>query len=101
MTIEELVRWLAEAVGAIRVFHRSADLMVYEYDSSVEGAVDIARPAAVVLPKDTAEVAKVVRIADEAGLPITPRREGTGLSGGAVAQRGGVIVAMGCLTHFK
>lgn len=94
MTTQDLVRRLAEVVGPGNVFHRPADLMVYEYDGSVEGAVDIARPAAVALPKDTGEVARVVRIANEFGLPVTARGAGTGLSGGAVAQRGGVIVAM-------
>ena len=94
MTTEELVRRLAGVVGAGNVYHRPADLMVYEYDGSVEGAVDTARPAAVALPKDTDEVARVVRIANEAGLPVTARGAGTGLSGGAVAQRGGVIIAM-------
>ncbi|HEV2527713.1 MAG TPA: FAD-linked oxidase C-terminal domain-containing protein [Thermomicrobiales bacterium] len=94
MTTQELVRQLGDVVGSGNVYHRPADLLVYEYDGSVEGAVDIARPAAVVLPRTTEEVAAVVRIANAAGLPVTARGAGTGLSGGAVAQRGGVIVAM-------
>lgn len=94
MTDERLIRRLAEVVGERNVFHRPADLLVYEYDGSVEGAVDMARPAAVVLPATTDEVARVVRIAHAAGLPVTARGAGTGLSGGAVAQRGGIIVAM-------
>ena len=89
-----LIERLERIVGPGGVFHRPADLLVYEYDGSVEGAVDTARPAAVVLPTTTEQVAAIVRLADEAGLPVIARGAGTGLSGGAVAQQGGIIVAL-------
>jgi glycolate oxidase len=89
-----LVEQLQMAVGADSVFHRPADLLVYEYDGSVEGAVDTAAPIAVVLPRTAEQVAAVVRIAKAAGLPVVPRGAGTGLSGGAVAQGGGIVLAL-------
>ena len=89
-----LVARLEAVVGPTGVFHRPADLLVYEYDGSVDGAVDTARPAAVVLPTSAEQVAAVVRIANEAELPVVARGAGTGLSGGAVAQRGGIIVSL-------
>jgi glycolate oxidase len=76
------------------VFHHPADLLVYEYDGSVEGAVETMRPAAVVLPRTAAEVAAVVKIANEFSTPVVARGAGTGLSGGAVAQRGGILVVL-------
>jgi glycolate oxidase len=85
---------LQRIVGVDYVRHRPIDLMVYEYDGSVDGAVDTARPFAVVLPKTTEQVAAVVQAAYRAGLPIVARGAGTGLSGGAVAQKGGIIVAL-------
>src|SRR5512133_1994735 len=90
----ELIDRLERIVGPGGVFHAPADLLVYEYDGSVDGAVETARPAAVVLPKTTEQVAAIVRLANEADLPVTPRGAGTGLSGGAVAQRGGIVVAL-------
>jgi len=81
-------------VGFPCVFHSPSDLLVYEYDGSVEGAVDQARPIAVVLPRAAEQVAAVVKIGKRSGLPIIPRGAGTGLSGGAVAQSGGIIVAL-------
>lgn len=89
-----LIDRLGNIVGARSVFHESGDLLVYEYDGSVDGAVETARPSAVVLPTTTQQVADVVRLANEAGLPVVPRGAGTGLSGGAVAQTGGIVIAL-------
>ncbi len=89
-----LIERLVQIAGVANVFHRPADILVYEYDGSVDGAVDTGRPAAVVLPRTTAEVAAIVKLASQAGLPVIPRGAGTGLSGGAVAQQGGIIIAL-------
>lgn len=89
-----LIAQLERVVGQDSVFHQPSDLLVYEYDGSVEGAVDLARPVAVVIPRTAEQVAALVRIAKTAGLPVIPRGAGTGLSGGAVAQTGGIIIAL-------
>lgn len=49
-------------------------------------------PDVVVLPRTTAEVVAVLRVAAELGAPVVPRGAGTGLSGGAVASHGGVLL---------
>src|SRR4029079_2510514 len=90
----QLITDLERVVGADSVFHSPSDLLVYEYDGSVEGAVDLARPVAVVIPRTAQQVAEIVKIGKRAGLPIVPRGAGTGLSGGAVAQSGGIIGAL-------
>jgi glycolate oxidase subunit GlcD len=46
----------------------------------------------VVLPETTDEVVRVVRACRDAGVPFVPRGAGTGLSGGAVAAAGGVVI---------
>jgi glycolate oxidase len=89
-----LIERLERIVGSNGVFHRPSDLLVYEYDGSVEGAVDTALPAAVVLPTTTEQVAAIVQLANQAELSVTARGAGTGLSGGAVARTGGIIVSM-------
>ena len=88
-TRRELVGRLATAVGETNVLFRPEDLLVYEFDGTIEKSV----PHAVVFPVSTEEVAAVVRICNELGVPVTPRGAGTGLSGGAVAARRGVVVA--------
>lgn len=65
------------------------DLILYEYD----GAVDKARPEMVVFPRTTEEVVSIVKLTGEYGVPIVGRGAGTGLSGGAIALSGGVMIA--------
>jgi alkyldihydroxyacetonephosphate synthase len=50
------------------------------------------RPDAVVRPRSTEEVAKVVRLANERGFAVVPWGAGSGVCGGTVAVRGGVAL---------
>ena len=50
-------------------------------------------PAAVVFPETVAEVVAVTRLANEAGFGLVPSGGRTGLSGGAVASNGEVVVS--------
>ncbi len=81
-----------QGLGAIlapdQVFTDPIALMTYEGDASLDRGV----PDAVVFPRNTEEVVKIVRWAGEAGVPLIARGSGTGLSGGAVAEHGGVIM---------
>ena len=70
------------------VLHRPEDLLLYEYDGSVEKG----RPGAVVFPTTTQDVSRVVRLAAEHDIPIIGRGAGTGLSGGALARTGGIMI---------
>ena len=94
MSTTALVRRLEQIVGADAVFSHPSDLLVYEYDGSVEGAVDLARPVAVALPTTVEQVSAIVRLANEHDVPVVARGAGTGLSGGAVSQTAGIIVAL-------
>jgi len=87
-TRRDLIRALAEGAGEEFVFWRPEDLAVYEFDGTVEKSM----PHAVVLPGTTEEVAEVVRACNRFGVPITPRGAGTGLSGGSVPAKRGVVI---------
>ena len=65
--------------------------MLYEYDAS---ALDMATADVVVVPASTEEVAAVMRVAAAAGVPVVPRGAGTGLSGGSVADTGGIVLSL-------
>src|SRR6185369_9094395 len=58
-----------------------------------DGTIERTAPHAVVFPGNTMEVAEVVRACNRFRVPITPRGAGTGLSGGSVPARRGVVVA--------
>jgi len=51
-------------------------------------------PEAVVLPTTTEHVAAVVKLANREHIPITPRGAGSGLSGGAIPQFGGILMSL-------
>jgi glycolate oxidase len=75
-------------LGPVNVLEKPEDLILYEYDGSVEKG----RPDLVVFPHTTAEVSQIVKIANKSGRPIVGRGAGTGLSGGALARGGGVMI---------
>jgi glycolate oxidase len=90
-TRRDLIRALEGAVGAKYVLWRPEDLAVYAFDGTIEKST----PHAVVLPDGAEEVAKVVRACNALGVPVTPRGAGTGLSGGSVPAKRGVVIATG------
>lgn len=49
-------------------------------------------PDMVLLPRDTDETARCMKVLHEAQIPIVPRGAGTGLSGGATPVEGGVVI---------
>ncbi len=53
-----------------------------------------AQPEAAVFPSTTAEVSAVLRIASEAGVPVTTRGAGHGYVGGCVPVRGGILLSV-------
>jgi len=46
------------------------------------------------MPGTAEEVAAVLKLCNDHVIPVTPRGGGTGLSGGALPVKGGVVVAM-------
>ena len=84
-----LIRRLGELVGRDHVITEADRLVVYESDGLSAYRWP---PRAVVLPATTEEAAGVLRLLHAEGIPVVPRGAGTGLSGGALAAEGAVIV---------
>jgi glycolate oxidase len=82
---------LAEIVGAAHVVSGSTISDDYGHDEALTVAAQM--PAAVVRPASTAEVARIVAVAGQHGIPLTARGSGTGLSGACVPVAGGVVVS--------
>jgi glycolate oxidase subunit GlcD len=87
----QILRRLRAIVGREHVISDPDRLLVYESD-----ALSAYRrlPQAVVLPASTREVAEVVAVLHGERVPVIARGAGTGLSGGALAWDGGVVVGM-------
>src|SRR6202158_105096 len=84
---------LRAVVPADLVIDDPATLLPYAYDASFWSLRQQRLPDVVVVPRSTAEVASVVRFADETGTPVVPRGAGTGQTGGAIAARGGIVIS--------
>ncbi|MEN8687671.1 MAG: FAD-linked oxidase C-terminal domain-containing protein, partial [Desulfuromonadales bacterium] len=86
---------LIDKLGAKNVLHEKEDLLTFGYDATPEIQL---LPDVVVFPTESEQVVEIVNFAREEGLPIVPRGSGTGLSGGSVAARGGIVL---CLTRLN
>jgi FAD/FMN-containing dehydrogenase len=58
-------------------------------------------PLAIILPKTIEEVQAIVRFANEAGLALVPSGGRTGLSGGAVAENGELVVSFDRMNRIR
>ena len=65
------------------------DLATYSYD----GFLLEFRPDAVIIPENTDEISKIMRVANREKLNIIPRGAGTNITGTSVARKGGIIMA--------
>ncbi|HEV2112790.1 MAG TPA: FAD-binding protein, partial [Terriglobales bacterium] len=88
MRFPRFVKHLKKIAGRDAVLERAEDLMLYEYD----GGIHTSAPRAVVFPESAEQVSRIMRLASENGFPIVPRGAGTGLSGGALARNGAVVL---------
>jgi glycolate oxidase len=57
-------------------------------------------PDIVIKPRTAEELSQVMKICNEQKIPVTPRGAGTGLSGGALPQLGGVLVSFERMNSF-
>ncbi len=88
MQIGAVLRQLRKIVGREAVLDRAEDVMLYEYD----GGQSKGTPGVVVFPHTTEQVAQIVRLARRAGVSLTARGAGTGLSGGSISRDGGIVL---------
>jgi glycolate oxidase subunit GlcD len=88
MLSQDALQALQELLDPEQVIDDPVELIVYEIDA----AQDSGCPDSVLLPRSSEEVARIVQWARQYRVTLVGRGAGTGLSGGAVADRGGVIV---------
>src|SRR6476661_7811117 len=84
-----VIKEFEAVVGKNGVVQRREELIVYECDGLASYRQ---RPAMVVLPRTTEEVAQVVKICDRNSIPWVARGAGTGLSGGALPVENCVLI---------
>src|SRR5438067_3466195 len=85
---EDLLGVVRGVVGDRFACADTYEMRLYQYDASPETAL----PDIVVIPGTAREVAQVVRLCAEAGVPITARSGASSLAGGTVPVEGGVVI---------
>ncbi len=66
------------------------DLIAYSFDGTFEQQL----PDIVVLPESNEDVSAVVRVASQYDTPIVPRGMSSGLAGGTIPVRGGIVMSL-------
>jgi glycolate oxidase len=88
----------ARELGPDRVLRDEAALEVYATDESRLGRFP---PDAAVLARSREEIALTLRLAAEHRIPVTPRGAGSGMTGGALAVRGGLVLSTEAMRGIK
>jgi len=91
MISQNLLDTLCQKLGKENVVWEEEDLLVLGYDST-PGLHAI--PDVVIYPTSSEQVQIAIQIARENRLPITPRGSGTGLSGGSIPAKGGMVICL-------
>jgi len=94
----DIVKKLEMAIGADNVKTSKGERLLYSHDMAPlpkEAQVAFKLiPDVVVRPRSTEDVAKIVKIAAEEGVPVTPRGASTWGLAGAVTAFGGILIDM-------
>jgi len=88
MIIPSIIKELKSILGSGKVFTDKTELVSYSYDSQPETSL----PEVVVHVSGRTEVIEVVKLASEHGIPVVARGAGSGLTGGSVPERGGIVL---------
>ncbi len=94
---DEILSAIKAIAGADAVITQHADLEKYSHDETEDLHY---YPEVVVKPKSVQEVAELMKLCNRHLIPVTPRGAGTGLSGGALPVKGGVLLAMERFDHI-
>ncbi len=84
-----LIDQLAQIVDAEKILTSPTDIAPYGFDGT---AALRQRPACVIFPQSTEQIAKCLQVAYQARLPVVTRGSGTGLSGGSVPVDGCIVL---------
>ena len=84
----EILDELKNIVGEENFSTLKADLYTYASDASVHQSI----PDLILRPRTTEQVSKIMKIANDNKIPVTPRGSGSSLSGNAVPVEGGIVL---------
>ena len=87
----DILKAIIAIVGTDMVINQHDDLEKYSHDETEDLSY---YPEVVVKPKSADEISVLLKLCNQYMIPVTPRGAGTGLSGGALAIEGGLLISM-------
>lgn len=87
----EQIKAFQQIVGEPFVIIGKEEMTPYSMDHTEDLVYD---PEVVLKPRTADEIAAIVKLCNTHTIPVTPRGAGTGLSGGALALEGGIVLSM-------
>jgi len=90
------VKELTSLVGPQYIMSELEDRICYSFDATFIDSL----PDVVVRPGSRDEVIKIVKLAYQYKVPVVSRGAATGLSGGAVPVKGGIVLELTRLNHI-
>ncbi len=84
-----VIKDLGKIVGPAHLLTEPEELTVYSYDATRLTAA----PSAVCRPATAQEVSLILQLANRERIPVAPRGAGTGMSGGSVPLRHGIVLS--------
>ena len=94
---EKIKQSLIEIVGEDNYTDKLIDMVSYSYDSSEHKH----RPQCAVWPTSTEQVSKIMKLANDNKIPVSPRGAGTGLSGMCVPNKSGIVMDLCRMNAIK
>jgi len=96
----KIVSKLAEIVGENNVSTKNIDILAYTKDSTLiafnwtlQGKI-AGLPDIITWPETVKQISEILKLANKEKIPVIPYAEGSGVVGGAIAIRGGIILDM-------
>ena len=96
MITQPVIKKLSQILGERNILTDIKDLIPYSHDATNQQYT----PDVVVFPKSAQEISRILKIANEEHFPVVPRGAGSGMSGGALAISGGLVMAMNRLNRI-
>ncbi|MDL1955634.1 MAG: FAD-binding oxidoreductase [Candidatus Desulfofervidus auxilii] len=96
MLSSKVTKALINIVGRDFFSDEKEDLLSYAYDATQEKKM----PEAVVFPGSAEEISAIIKLANKYHFPVIPRGAGTGMAGGAVPLKGGVVIVLSRLNRI-
>ncbi|HOG16507.1 MAG TPA: FAD-linked oxidase C-terminal domain-containing protein [Syntrophales bacterium] len=97
---DDIKKSIRAVVGPENVLDSDLDRFGYSYDASFVPLLPASKPDLVVRPLTTEEVSKVMAIAHEQVIPVTPRGAASGRTGGSIPLQGGISLSLDRMTRI-